>query len=250
MGLKIASAAFIVSSALMTCSGAALASPVSATLSATYFEVLGSSPDADFNVFNTPNVADGSLLGPDGFPVVTDPPGINDVGPGGQITWWSPTRNSNVKGTGGGTITLPFASNMFPPNSTGGDDSTAFETAFFKGNFTLSAPEAVEFQLGSDDDSFIYVDGVLIGQNPGVHGVTNVDFTSAVLPAGMNTIEVFYADRHTSGAFLSLNLETSGVVITPPPPGVPEVSTWAMLLVGFAGLGLAGYRQSRKASVA
>ena len=83
-----------------------------------------------------------------------------------------------------------------------------------------------------------------------MHGVTNVDFTSAVLPAGMNTIEVFYADRHQSGAFLSLNLETSGVVITPPPPGVPEVSTWAMLLVGFAGLGLAGYRQSRKASVA
>ncbi len=76
------------------------------------------------------------------------------------------------------------------------------------------------------------------------------DFTSAVLPAGMNTIEVFYADRHTSGAFLSLNLETSGVVITPPTSGVPEVSTWAMLLVGFAGLGLAGYRQSRKASVA
>jgi hypothetical protein len=108
MGLKIASAAIIVSSALMTCSGAALAdpSPVTATLSATYFEVLGSPPDADFNVFNTPNVADGSLLGPDGFPVVT-PPGINDVGPSNQITWWSPAFNSNVKATGGGTISLP-----------------------------------------------------------------------------------------------------------------------------------------------
>jgi hypothetical protein len=31
---------------------------------------------------------------------------------------------------------------------------------------------------------------------------------------------------------------------------VPEPSTWAMLLVGFAGLGLAGYRQRRKASLA
>jgi len=27
---------------------------------------------------------------------------------------------------------------------------------------------------------------------------------------------------------------------------VPEVSTWAMMLVGFAGLGFAGYRRSRK----
>jgi hypothetical protein len=98
--------------------------------------------------------------------------------------------------------------------------------------------------LGSDDDSFIYVDGKLIGQNPGVHAVTNVDFTSAVLPAGPNSIEVFYADRHQTGAFLSLNLETSGIIIT---PGVPEPSTWAMLLAGFAGLGLAGYRQSRRA---
>jgi PEP-CTERM motif len=249
MGLKVASAAIIVSSALMTCSGAALAgpSPVTATLSATYFEVLGSSPDPDFNIFNTPNVADGSSLGPDGFPVVSLPSGINDVGPGNQITWWSPTLNSNVKATGTGTITLPYGSNMFAPNSTGTDDGTFFETAFFKGNFTLSAPEAVEFQLGSDDDSFIYVDGTLIGQNPGVHGVTNVDFTSAVLPAGQNSIEVFYADRHQTGAFLSLALETSGVVIT---PGVPEPSTWAMLLVGFAGLGLAGYRQSRKAKTA
>jgi hypothetical protein len=31
-----------------------------------------------------------------------------------------------------------------------------------------------------------------------------------------------------------------------PTPGVPEPSTWAMLLLGFAGLGFAGYRASRK----
>jgi hypothetical protein len=27
---------------------------------------------------------------------------------------------------------------------------------------------------------------------------------------------------------------------------VPEPSTWALMLVGFAGLGIAGYRQTRK----
>jgi PEP-CTERM motif len=32
-------------------------------------------------------------------------------------------------------------------------------------------------------------------------------------------------------------------------PTVPEPSTWAMLLLGFAGLGLAGYRQTRKVLV-
>jgi PEP-CTERM motif len=29
-------------------------------------------------------------------------------------------------------------------------------------------------------------------------------------------------------------------------PAVPEPSTWAMMLLGFAGLGFAGYRRTRK----
>jgi hypothetical protein len=33
-------------------------------------------------------------------------------------------------------------------------------------------------------------------------------------------------------------------------PAVPEPSTWAMVLLGFAGVGFAGYRQTRKARVA
>jgi hypothetical protein len=35
----------------------------------------------------------------------------------------------------------------------------------------------------------------------------------------------------------------------PPQPGVPEPSTWAMMLLGFAGLGYAGYRQSKRQPV-
>jgi hypothetical protein len=31
---------------------------------------------------------------------------------------------------------------------------------------------------------------------------------------------------------------------------VPEMSTWAMMLLGFAGLGYAGYRTSRRAAAA
>jgi hypothetical protein len=30
------------------------------------------------------------------------------------------------------------------------------------------------------------------------------------------------------------------------PSGIPEPSTWAMMLSGFFGLGLAGYRKSRR----
>jgi hypothetical protein len=30
-----------------------------------------------------------------------------------------------------------------------------------------------------------------------------------------------------------------------PSPGVPEASTWGMMLLGFAGLGFAAYRKAR-----
>jgi PEP-CTERM motif len=36
--------------------------------------------------------------------------------------------------------------------------------------------------------------------------------------------------------------------VTAPPSPVPEPSTWAMLLIGFAGLGYASYRASRKSA--
>jgi hypothetical protein len=214
------------------------ANPVSATLSATYFEVADGT-DADFPG-GFPVVADGSSLGPNGLPIVTS--GISDVDSNSEITWWSPALNSHVAQTGTGTITLPYASNMFAPNSTGSNDSSFFETAVFKGNFDLSAPSTVEFELGSDDDSFIYVDGTLIGQNPGIHGITNVNFTSGLLPAGPNSIEVFYADRENVAAALTLNLLSTGVTIT---AGTPEPATWAMMLVGVGMIG-AGLRTSRR----
>jgi hypothetical protein len=31
---------------------------------------------------------------------------------------------------------------------------------------------------------------------------------------------------------------------------IPEPSTWAMMLIGFAGLGFAGYRRATRASAA
>ena len=90
------------------------------------------------------------------------------------------------------------------------------------------------------------MDGTLFGQNPGVHGVTDVDFTSPTLSAGSHSIDVFYADRENTGAFLSLNLLSTGVIVTP--PAVPEPATWAMMLVGMGAIGFAA-RRRRNVSV-
>jgi hypothetical protein len=222
---------------------AARADTVNATLSAQYFELAVT--DVDTGLFTTPTGI-GSTLGFDGMPTATG--GVHDI-KNGVLTWWDPSLNSNVHSTGGGTITLPYAHNMYAPNSTGVDDSAVYETAIFTGAFSLASQGTVDFVLGSDDDSFIYVDGVLFGDNPGVHGVTTVDFTSPTLAAGSHNIEVFYADRDHTGAFLSLTLgsNSSGVVITPPTGGVPEPATWALLIGGF---GLAGTALRRRRAVA
>jgi PA14 domain len=226
---------------------AAIASPafaVTTQLSATYFEVANSAGDPDFSVVTTPNVKLGSTLGPDGMPVATVPYGVNDVDPStNEITWWDPALNPNVVETGTGIVTMPYASNMFAPNSTGTNDATYYETAIFKGTFTLATGGQVDFNLGSDDDSFLYVDGILIGDNPGVHAVSTVDF-SAMLSAGTHTIEVFYDDRDRTQAYLSFDPSVSVS------PGVPEPATWVMLAAGFAGLGLVGFRASRKGAAA
>lgn len=238
MGISVRFLMGAVAAGALLAGPAAQAATVNATLAAQYFRVLDNT-DADFNTTNTPNVANGSLLGPNGLPVATSPFGVNDVDPiTHEITWWSPALNSHVAATGTGTIALPYSSNMYPPNSTGGNDGTAFETALFTGAFTLGSAGTVQFQLGSDDDSFIYVDGTLFGQNPGVHGVTNVTFTSPTLAAGAHSLEVFFADRQNTGAFLSLNLLSTDVVITPPPvAGVPEPVSWALMIMGFGGVG-------------
>jgi PEP-CTERM motif len=38
--------------------------------------------------------------------------------------------------------------------------------------------------------------------------------------------------------------------IVPPPTGIPEPSTWAMIILGFGGVGFAGWRRSRKTALA
>jgi hypothetical protein len=37
---------------------------------------------------------------------------------------------------------------------------------------------------------------------------------------------------------------TQALVFAPETPAVPEASTWAMMLLGFAGLGYEGYRRA------
>jgi hypothetical protein len=66
--------------------------------------------------------------------------------------------------------------------------------------------------------------------------------------------QVGYSQTSVSSANLfdtHAGVGTGSVTVTPViPGGVPELSTWAMMLAGFAGLGFLGYRQTSKARLA
>ncbi len=58
-----------------------------------------------------------------------------------------------------------------------------------------------------------------------------------------------YAYNYTSGQqiYTYVNADVSSLTVT---SGVPELSTWAMLMLGFAGLGFAGYRRGKSEGAA
>ncbi len=87
--------------------------------------------------------------------------------------------------------------------------------------------------------------GTSFTQNPGAFGFTNVtDACGAVAGANCNTYE-FWDGIHPTAAAHMVIADAFVAVAT-----VPEPSTWAMMIVGFAGIGFMGYRRSRKSTMA
>jgi PEP-CTERM motif len=86
---------------------------------------------------------------------------------------------------------------------------------------------------------------LVLGGHPNPSGISAADFYAAL----------FLADDAFHDGLLPTYDFADGAVLTPSsyliapditPPAVPEPSTWAMMLLGFAGLGYAGYRQRQK----
>jgi hypothetical protein len=83
-------------------------------------------------------------------------------------------------------------------------------------------------------------------------------FNEGTVPLGITDLgeimgEVIDSDHVAHGFILKPNLWNSALTAGPltsalaaDPPTVPETSTWAMMLIGFAGLGFAGYWQRRR----
>jgi hypothetical protein len=119
-------------------------------------------------------------------------------------------------------------------------------------DFTDLVYDAQMFKNNADDSlSFtitVWNDGAQVGSHTYSNLAQDSDITYDV--TGLFDEVVFTSD---SGFKEMKHFEVSGLTLDGGAPtqtsGVPEPSTWAMLLLGFAGLGYAGFRQSRKERV-
>jgi fibro-slime domain-containing protein len=198
-----------------------------------------------------------SQLGPDGLPVVTSlgAQNIKMVNSQGEILWWTPSTTYGIQFVGQANTSLPindpymYVSNV--PNNfsnSNANDNTQFLTAHFQGTFSTTLSGTYSLNSDSDDDTWVFIDGILVVDNGGVHGATDV-ITNFTLSAGAHTIDIFYADQHTTGAVFDLNSFTgpdgNPVNLN---PVAPEPASLTMLGLGALGLMGYGWRRKRKAA--
>jgi hypothetical protein len=99
--------------------------------------------------------------------------------------------------------------------------------------------------LGSDDGSYVFVNGALVGSEPGLHGYFTTSF-DVTLNAGLNPVEVQFYNGPCCGSGVDLFLPDGASF------AAPEPASWALMLAGFAGLGAAlrGWRRKESGAPA
>jgi hypothetical protein len=226
------------------------------TMSVTYYTVAEADQDMRHLAQGTFTNEVQSILGPDGLPVLntvtygcvsgcfTNAPLPADLTASGEITWWSPSLNkggsggvSDVVQTGTGMITLPYNNlNFYPPNGTGLNDASGFQSAVFFTVLNVPSAETISFNIGADDAGFVYLDGKVVCQLGGVHANTPGICTSTTLNAGSHTLQLFYSDLDVTDAELTFAVTTAGVTGSPAPPSVTTTPVPPSILLTVAGL--------------
>jgi uncharacterized membrane protein len=98
--------------------------------------------------------------------------------------------------------------------------------------------------------------GQIVGEFVDADGIPRIfidtDGRFTILDVPGDTFVGFHEGINDAGQIVGTFQDSTGehgFLATPVPGVVPEPSTWAMMLLGLAGLGFAGYRRGRKGSI-
>jgi hypothetical protein len=129
----------------------------------------------------------------------------------------------------------PLDQHLFTPNGTGSNNNTSFQTAILTTN-NLLANTTYNITYSGDDDVFLAINGHVFSQDGGMHAMARSTQQASIPVPRITSWRFFFADRYKVQSELQFTISSA----------VPEPSTWAMMILGFAGVGVMAYRRKSK----
>ena len=209
---------------------AMLAVSANAGLTGYYYNLPNSHPDMQYWITGVDQgMVENTLVG--------DAPTLTSYGTTRvqQFDWWDDTYAAFNRVDSDADLNSGFANNFFPiPNSVPGDPYHF--AVHWTGQFYVAEDMTYNYAMGSDDDSWLFIDNNLELDLGGVHGLAMTS-DDVYLTAGWHDIDIFFAERHTSASAFSLNFFSD----LEPTPSVPEPATLVLFGLGLAGVSIRKY---------
>jgi len=165
-------------------------------------------------------------------------PVLTQIGAGNTLAWWEPGQFTSSTGFSTNSAGN-YSQNIFPPDGTGGNNSSAFQTAIF--SLSLLANTSYTLTYTGDDDVFVALGDQVISQDGGIHAAgqfNNISFNTGALNS---PLKIFFADRLKVDASLNFTIEPAAV----PGPIVGAGIPGLLMALG----GIAAWRRRRSQGI-